>query len=334
MKPMHVASIVTLIYWIPSLLYIYFSSHITEALAVTAEEAAFVEIIKGVVYVTLAALVVFVASLKTVTLYRDQRQINQRIRDSLLEAERRATAGLFAATCAHDMRNELAVLKSNNQLLERRDDLAEITTDIVADQQQAIERLIELSTRLTNAGKAENEAEPEESDVVELVTTVLKSLRGHSSLRDCDVRLDTDLQSVHRRAYPKLMYQMLINLLFNAADAVDGKGQIEIRLVAQEEFLVVEVHDDGPGVPDEEIDQLFEPFYSTKFEGTGLGLVSVRTCAVAHGGEVEVDSSELGGACFRVRIDEAPSHEHSLAWLVNDVDATPSDHGLKSETVE
>ena len=97
--------------------------------------------------------------------------------------------------------------------------------------------------------------------------------------------------------------QVWTNLIDNAADAVDGHGNITLRAFSEEDLVVVEVVDDGPGIPREARQRVFEPFYTTKEvgAGTGLGLDVVRRIVVAHGGEVSV-RSEPSETRFTVRL--------------------------------
>jgi signal transduction histidine kinase len=97
--------------------------------------------------------------------------------------------------------------------------------------------------------------------------------------------------------------QVWTNLIDNAADAVDGRGNITVRAFAEVDRVEVEVADDGPGIPREVRQRVFEPFYTTKEvgAGTGLGLDVVRRVVVAHGGEVSV-RSEPGETRFTVRL--------------------------------
>ena len=102
-------------------------------------------------------------------------------------------------------------------------------------------------------------------------------------------------------AHPALLRQMMLNLLLNAAEATGGKGRIRVGLVNSPAGYVLSVGDDGPGVPPEYRDRLFQPFFTTKPSGTGLGLLSVKAAAQAHGAAVDYAASELGGADFLVR---------------------------------
>ncbi len=97
--------------------------------------------------------------------------------------------------------------------------------------------------------------------------------------------------------------QVWTNLIDNAIDAVDGRGSITIRAYVEGGRVVVEIVDDGPGIPREAQVHVFEPFYTTKEvgAGTGLGLDIVRRVVAGHGGEISVQS-EPGETCFTVRL--------------------------------
>ena len=102
---------------------------------------------------------------------------------------------------------------------------------------------------------------------------------------------------------PSLVVQALDNLIVNAAEATDGQGRIQVHLrKPSARVAVIEVHDDGPGVPDDLRHRVFETLYTTKSHGTGLGMVAVRGCASAHHGTVDIDRSHLGGALFRLTL--------------------------------
>jgi len=93
---------------------------------------------------------------------------------------------------------------------------------------------------------------------------------------------------------------MVVNLVVNAAEATSSEGTIEVRLVLEPTRAIVEVHDDGPGIREDAREAVLRAYHTTKPDGTGLGLATVKTCAEAHGGCVEIGTSPLGGALVRV----------------------------------
>jgi signal transduction histidine kinase len=103
---------------------------------------------------------------------------------------------------------------------------------------------------------------------------------------------------------------MLLNLVLNAADAGCNRGTVLVRAVPAPDNVVIEVHDNGPGIPASEREKIFHSLYTTKPDGTGLGLLAVQACAKTHQGHIQVLSSGLGGACFSITLPlHAPKEE-------------------------
>jgi signal transduction histidine kinase len=145
-------------------------------------------------------------------------------------------------------------------------------------------------------------------DLVAVVERAVELARRHERVRRCT--LTTRLgEPVVLPLDEVLVDRMLLNLILNAADATRGIGRIDVRVGSDAEHATIEVHDDGPGVPVDALDAIFDAFYTSKPLGLGLGLVSVRLCADTHHGSVEVFRSDLGGAAFRVRLSRTASEE-------------------------
>jgi nitrogen fixation/metabolism regulation signal transduction histidine kinase len=105
---------------------------------------------------------------------------------------------------------------------------------------------------------------------------------------------------------PIMFHRVLVNVVGNAAQAIRGAkpagGQVRITLHEERGSALVDVDDDGPGVPAEHRAQIFDPYFTTKAEGTGLGLAIVKKIVVEHGGTIEALASPLGGARLRIRL--------------------------------
>jgi signal transduction histidine kinase len=115
-----------------------------------------------------------------------------------------------------------------------------------------------------------------------------------------DVDLQDDLPEIH--ADPHKIQQALLNLVINARDSMKSSGEISLRSeVADEGSVKISVADTGCGIPEDQIDEIFEPFFSSKGEeGYGLGLAAVRTIVEQHEGRVEVESRVGAGSTFRI----------------------------------
>jgi signal transduction histidine kinase len=119
----------------------------------------------------------------------------------------------------------------------------------------------------------------------------------------------TDLPLVE--AHGSELNQVWTNLIDNAVDALGGEGRITIRTSCTGREVAVEIHDDGPGIPDDVLPRLFDPFFTTKAvgSGTGLGLHIAYTIVVRrHRGQIGVQSKP-GDTCFRVTLPVAPAHD-------------------------
>jgi signal transduction histidine kinase len=119
------------------------------------------------------------------------------------------------------------------------------------------------------------------------------------------VRPASDAVAAEIEVDPELVSQALLDLVTNAAEAVASGGRIELRARSEPEAVVLAVADDGPGVAAEDRERIFEPFYTTKASGTGLGLAMVERIARAHGGAIRLVSGagagpRGSGACFEV----------------------------------
>ena len=132
----------------------------------------------------------------------------------------------------------------------------------------------------------------------------LESLvRGESARRNFVLQFEHDPPSLTLAADEDMLDQALINLIRNAANALAGKDKGIIAVSAytdSRQRTVIEVNDNGPGVPEDLAEQIFIPFFTTQTEGSGVGLALVRYIMLSHGGKAVYHRNELGGACFRL----------------------------------
>lgn len=298
MRSTRYAAALALGYTILAAVYIVVSSNIAARLSADVEQMRHIETFKGVLYVLVTANAIFFGARYAFGLLeRRERAIATRDR-ALLANERRVFAGLMAGSIAHDANNVLVAVIADLDELRRPgwpDDPA------MRRLQLSVERLVALNRRLLTAARRGGVTQPEDVDLVPAIRDTLAVARGHAQLREASVRFEPQAGLV-LHTHVLLVQQVVANLLVNAGEATQGRGRVEVRLQPGPDGAVIEVHDDGPGVPAERRGRLFDALETTKAGGSGLGLFSVKTCVDALQGAVEVDDSPLGGACFRVRV--------------------------------
>ena len=215
-----------------------------------------------------------------------------------------ARLGQMAAVVAHEVRNPLAGIKGAMQiLLSRRapeDSEQTVMRDIIA----RIDSLSELINDLMVFARPR----PPQLSVVELhavVADAITIVRRDPAAQAVEMSVDGDPVSI--TADGELIRATLLNLLLNAAQAMNGRGRIAVRIARQHEDAVLEIRDNGPGIPAEIREQVFEPFFTTKARGGGLGLPIARRTAELHGGSLTLACPETGGTVITITLPIRPA---------------------------
>ncbi len=276
--------------------YILVSTHVAAVAATDLEHLERIETYKGIAFVALTALAAFFAALVAIRrIDRDAQELLRRDH-ALVQSQGRELAGVLAGTIAHDANNILSALLGNLELLEQG---ATADGESLAALRQVADRLVSLNRRLLHTARGHDQRQ--HIDVARAVRDCVASLRSHPHLQSCRLVCEAST-SAALHLPPVLLDQIVANLVLNAGEAAGDRGIVKIRLTADADAVELEVHDNGPGVPTDRRVGLFERLETTKSTGSGLGLFSVRACALSVGGEVEVGDSPLGGARFRVRL--------------------------------
>ena len=218
--------------------------------------------------------------------------------------EELATLGRFAAGVAHEFRNPLAAVSGSIELLRSSTAATEEDRrlmDIVVREVERLDRLVATLLDYTRPREAGTLA----VDLPALVSEVVQMLEGELRASGrAGVRVALALQPCAVRGDPDQLRQVLWNLLRNAAEAVAEDGHIRVAIAPRDREVLLDVIDDGRGIPAVSAPRIFEPFFSTKPRGTGLGLATVQQVVRAHGGTIELLSG-AAGAHFRVCLPRA-----------------------------
>jgi signal transduction histidine kinase len=231
----------------------------------------------------------------------------------LVRAARYADLGVLAAGVAHEINNPLATIATCAEGMQRRLERGTLEraeeTEYFRTIASEAYRARDITQRLLAL------ARPDASPVSRVVLlTLLQELQRvtRHQLERRNVRLEIEAPAgLAVRGNSGELLQALVNLVLNARDACPAGKCVRIGATRQGSAAVIDVDDEGPGVPSELVERIFEPFFTTKppGEGTGLGLSLVAAIVEGHGGSIVVTHSPAGGARFRVRIPVDPSSE-------------------------
>jgi signal transduction histidine kinase len=227
--------------------------------------------------------------------------------EQLVRSARLAAVGRLSAGVAHEIGNPLAAIRGLLDLMQTGDLDPEEEEEFVGRIQREAERIHHTIRDLLDfsrnepgqAGRIENSA-----DISEVVSDTIKLIDRQTRFRDIDLALTLEDGLPRVRGDHERLRQLLLNLLFNAADALGEKGRIEVRASSGGDVVQLVVEDNGPGIDREIIEQVFDPFVTTKApgQGTGLGLAVCHTIVERLGGSIEAANRKQGGAIFHVRL--------------------------------
>jgi two-component system NtrC family sensor kinase len=232
----------------------------------------------------------------------------------LLRGERLAAAGQLAAQITHEIRNPLSAVALNVELLE--DEIAEATPEaqhllrVITREVDRLTAVTEDYLRFARRPKAELAR----IDLVEELRSMVEFMRPEWEAAKVEVRTELPDEPVYVMGDRGQLRQAFMNLVRNAQEAVldDERGEagdplVEVAMECKEGRVVVVVRDNGPGIPlaPEQMDRIFEAFYTRKARGTGLGLPTVQQIAADHGGSVRVAETSEAGTTFEFVIAQA-----------------------------
>lgn len=232
----------------------------------------------------------------------------QTMQEQLLRSERLAAIGQLAAGVSHEIDNPVGIILGHAELL--LDDLGE--DDPLREDVAAIIEECRRCKRITGGllGFARSsEGHQDRVDLNLLLAETVASLRPQKLFKDLDLSTLCPEGPTHVTADADQLRQVLINILLNAAQALQGVGRLRISLEILHGKAWIHVDDSGPGIPEGDRERVFQPFFSTKAqgEGTGLGLPLCRKLLEAQGGEIAASQAPLGGARLTVSIPLADS---------------------------
>ena len=227
---------------------------------------------------------------------------------ALVQSEKLATTGRLAASLAHEINNPLQTVVGCLGLAEESmqasgdgDEEVEAYVSMAHDELQRAARIV---SRLRDLSRPTDPGRGRPTDVNELIDSVLqvsrKDLKNHQIqvVRHLDQELPRPVVVADR------IKQVILNLVLNARDAMESGGELHVTTAYDEgnDEVVISIADQGPGISEEMRDRLFDPFFSTKDDGSGLGLFVSQNIVREHGGRIEVSSVVGEGATFHIHL--------------------------------
>lgn len=251
-------------------------------------------------------------------LMREVEQTVERLQQrehEVLRAEQLAAVGQLAAGVAHELRNPLTAVKMLVQT--SREDME--TRGLPAEDLHIIEKEIRrletsLQTFLDFARPPRMQRRCVQME--DIVEEALALTMGRARKQKVTVDFHRANDALELDADPEQLRQLLVNLILNALDSLQGSGHLILQASVANGQVELQVRDNGPGIKAELLPRLFEPFASGKETGLGLGLVVSRRIAEAHGGSLEGRNLDQGGACFTLRLplgESTPAASGALA---------------------
>jgi len=233
-------------------------------------------------------------------LFKDRLRQNER----MFRAEQLATMGQFAAGIAHELRNPLTAIRSTIQYLENEFDQGTDQRKLAHDILDDVDRLNNIVGNLLSLARPA-QSNPEEIDIRREIERCANFIEAKAKSQNIKLQTDIEKDLPKLRFDPAELRQVLLNVMMNGLQAMPEGGMLLITacclveeardFVAGSERILIQIEDEGPGIPDNLRQKVFEPFFTTKAGGTGLGLAICNSIVKRYNGEIWIEQAGGGG---------------------------------------
>src|SRR5215472_15853817 len=237
---------------------------------------------------------------RMVTQLRESREEIERLHQTQMSrAEHFATLGEMATGLAHEIRNPLAGIAGVIEIIGRDLPTTSPAREVVKDVRQEIARINHIVTDLLQTARP-HPPQVRKSDLNVTVEHAVMLGRQQALAQGVEISLHKDPSLPEIEHDSDQIHQVLLNLLLNALQAIDRHGKVDVTISRRDANAIIEVTDNRRGIPAENLPNIFRPFYTTKGEGTGLGLSLARRIVEDHHGHINVTSTVGKGTTFAV----------------------------------
>ncbi|TAK09909.1 GAF domain-containing sensor histidine kinase [bacterium] len=245
-------------------------------------------------------------AIENARLYENLKQSQSIIR----RADRLSSLGMLTAGLAHEIRNPLVAIRTFTQLLPERYQEAEFRNSFQAVALKEVDRICSLINDLLNFARPSTPNVSAE-DINEIVESIVRILETEAKEKEVQIyrRLATGLPKIF--IDKEQIKQVSMNLILNALQSIEGRGVVEVstRLFAKnhfEQYIQIGIRDSGVGIPERDVENIFTPFFTTKKDGSGLGLSISHQMVQEHGGYIVVESQVGRGTTFFINLPIRP----------------------------
>ena len=228
-----------------------------------------------------------------------------RLKERLAHAERLSSMGEMAAGISHEIRNPLGIIRSSAELLKKK--IAKIDPqntfpDIIVEEASRLNRII---TDFINYAK------PREPNMTlcrleEIIDKNITFLEAQNKEQGYVIKKNFQNHLPEIMADSTMLYQSFLNVLINAMQAMPDGGRILVEISSNDHWVTVHFDDEGQGIPSENLDKIWDPFFTTKDQGTGLGLGIVKNIVESHGGGVQIVNRPVRGTRVTIELPVKP----------------------------
>ncbi len=230
-----------------------------------------------------------------------------RTKQALIHSERLAAIGRMSAVVAHEIRNPLSSIGLNTELLQEEVDEAGMGKDseaqsILSSISREVERLTEVTDAYLHLARLPKpNLQPHEINTI--LGDLLRFMSGEFESNHIELRLELDPDAGFVDADEAQIRQALLNLLKNSAESISDGGVLRVRTERSDSVVLITISDTGRGIAEDNLSRIFEPFFSTREGGTGLGLALTQQIISEHGGSIDCKSKPGKGTTFSVQLN-------------------------------
>jgi PAS domain S-box-containing protein len=240
-----------------------------------------------------------------VGVYRDVTE-NKEMRDKLIRSERLAAVGELASGVGHELRNPLNVIRNCVYLINMS--LGEDVDGEISKTLRLLDQQVDISNKIVTDLLNFTRIRPPALANVDLNSLVKESLSWITMPAEVTVTTDFDADSPKAQVDAEQVGRVFANIISNAVQAMIGKGKLNITTGIENGYVTASFEDNGCGIPDKNLDNIFEPLFTTKPKGIGLGLAISKRLVEQNHGRIEIDSQIGTGTTFTVKL---PSYTNS-----------------------